>query len=111
VLAGRTAAALRDELEAEDVEVLVMSAGDYLAACAQFAETMDSDDPDVRHIGQDELDAAVAGASWKDTTDGRTLNRRGSTDICPLVSVVAARWAAVRQESADIEYDVAASIW
>lgn len=111
VLAGRQAVALKDPLVASGVEVLVMSQMDYLTACAQFAESVGGTVPDVVHIGQDELDAAVGGASWRETPDGRYLRRRGAVDTTPLIACVAAKWAAVRFATEGVEYDLAESFW
>ena len=107
ILSGRMATALRGDLASDDRDVLVMSAGDYLAACAQFADAIDAAG-DTVHIGQDELDAAVSGAKWRDAADGRSLNRRGSGDITPLIACVAARWGAARGEA---DYDTFSSMW
>lgn len=47
----------------------------------------------LRHLGQDELDAAVAGAVKRSLGDGSAWDRKNATvDITPLVAVTNANW-------------------
>ena len=89
ILTNGAAAELRPDLEDEGLECLVMSSGDMRTACAQLYDRVPER---VRHIDQAALNIAVAGATKRESDTGWTWNRRGDTDICPLVSVTGARW-------------------
>jgi hypothetical protein len=59
-----------------------------------------------RHPGQPALDAAVAGATRRPYGDAWAWNRRkASADICPLVAVTIARWAALQAVDSTIYED------
>lgn len=47
----------------------------------------------VRHSNEEPLNIAVRSAQWRTTTDTRVLDRKGSTDISPLVAVALAKHA------------------
>ena len=64
---------------------------DIAAMAGAFADDCRQDR--LRHIGQPELAAALAGARTKPLADSWKWTRRGSsTDISPLVAVTIARW-------------------
>ncbi len=76
-----------------------------VAAAAQFLAAVIERTP--RHLGQAELDQAVANADSRDVGDGgwQWDRRRSSVDISPLYAVTLARWAALSHG------DPAASVW
>ena len=113
-LSGRLARVVDEDLRQADFEVLTMTAGDVMAADALFAASVEGTGEvaaDVWHRGQDELNAAVHGARWKDSVDGRVIDRRGVADVTPLKAAAAARWAAARVVGAESDYDVELSVW
>ena len=62
------------------------------AACAQLLEAV-TDSKTVRHLGQPELNAALAGARKRPLGDSWAWTRKGSgVDISPLVVVTEALW-------------------
>ena len=81
-------------LEAAGLTVRKVSTEEAKAGCAQFLSAVA--DGTVRHIGQPELDRAVANADRREVGDGGWLwsRLRSSVDISPLVAVTLARWAA-----------------
>jgi len=74
------------------VEVVApFSARDAAQACGQFYDACQQDD--LRHRGQGELTAAVAGAKTRMLADGWAWDRKNaSVDISPLVAVTLAGW-------------------
>jgi hypothetical protein len=82
-------------LEQAGVPVTKPASRDVAAAFGQFIELV-TDAKSLRHLGQPELDAAVAAAATRDVGDaGRTWGRRvAAGDISPLVAVTLAAWAA-----------------
>ncbi len=82
-------------LEAAGVPVTKPAARDVAAAFGQFCDAV-TDSKSLRHLGQPELDAAVAAAAVRDVGDaGRTWGRRvAAGDISPLVAITLAAWAA-----------------
>lgn len=55
----------------------------------------------VRHGNQASLNVSVAAARWRMRGEGRVLDRRGETDISPLVAVVLAWHGVVNAPDAD----------
>jgi hypothetical protein len=82
-------------LEQAGVPVTKPSARDVAAAFGQFYDAV-TDSKSLRHLGQPELDAAVAAAATREVGDaGRTWGRRvAAGDISPLVAVTLAAWGA-----------------
>jgi hypothetical protein len=82
-------------LEQAGVPVTSPSSRDVAAAFGQFYDAV-TDSKSLRHLGQPELDAAVAAAVTRDVGDaGRTWGRRlAAGDISPVVAVTLAAWAA-----------------
>lgn len=66
--------------------VWVTGAGDMADACGSIYDAVCTEQ--LRHVGQTELDMAVAGSAWRDMPGGRrAFDRKTSTaDISPLVS-------------------------
>jgi hypothetical protein len=67
-----------------------VTAGDYAQACAAAYD--DIVEHRWRHLGQPELDKAVAGAEQRKTGDTWVFDRRGDLDISPLSGVTLAAW-------------------
>jgi hypothetical protein len=79
---------LRDDLENElagRVPVWVMTTPERADADASIYDAVVTEQ--LRHCGQQELDTAVAGVTWRKVGDRQLFDRRNSTaDITPLVS-------------------------
>ena len=93
VVAGSQAALMVDELEAANIDVLILDRADYAAGCARLYDGILQHT--IRHLstGQVPLDIAIAGVAWG-TGDARVWSRvKSTTVISPLVSVTAAVWA------------------
>jgi hypothetical protein len=89
------AAGLIDEAERLGLEITKPSMMESAQAFAQFTNGVTEGEGMIRHLGQRELDAALAGATVRDTGDGGQLwaRRDTSVDISPLVAVTLASWA------------------
>lgn len=87
------AGALVGPLTAAGVNVHQVTIREHVQACGQLLNAIT--DRTTRHLGQPELDAAVAAADRRDVGDGGWLwsRRRSTVDICPLVAVTLAKWA------------------
>lgn len=96
VAKGSPAWSLKEDLEAARVDMLVVSPEEHAQACGDFYDAVI--EGHVRHIGQAELDAAVAGADRKYHGDAWLWSRRTSmVDISPLVAVTLAHWMAQKR--------------
>lgn len=92
-LAGAAARALAPDLAGAGVEFEVMSQTEMGAACAAFQQGVA--DGTVVHVGQRELDAAVANAQTRRVGEAEVWDRRDvKVDDSPLVAVSGAfyRW-------------------
>lgn len=92
-------------------DVAVLKTVDMTAATGQILDAVRQGV--IRHIGQHELDASVAGAQTRQSVDGLAWMRKElDADIAPLVAVTEARWA--YESLAHIvtaDYDVLESVW
>lgn len=87
------AASLVDELKRRKVRnVIVTGADDMATACAWFFQS--AMERSMRHTGQPQLDAALAGASKRSLLTDRWAWKRKSAaaDITPLVAATLALW-------------------
>jgi phage terminase large subunit-like protein len=85
--------ALRDKAAEAGLTVHLAGAGDMASAAAMLYDGIAGSAPDIYHLGQPELTAAVAGAMKRPIGDAWAWDRRSpSTDICPLVAVSLALW-------------------
>ena len=87
------AASLVPALRREKVRVIETSSSDMAAACGQFYDEVMAGG--LVHIGQPQLDAALAGARKRSMLNGAAWgwNRKStSTDITPLVAATLAAW-------------------
>lgn len=71
-----------------------ITSADYKQACQAAYD--DITEHRWRHLGQPELSKAVKDATRRVTGDSWVFDRRGDTDISPLVAVALAAWAAGR---------------
>jgi hypothetical protein len=80
--------------------LVVPSGRDVAQAAGQFYTAVCGDPPTLRHFGQPELDAAVAGAQKRPLGDAWAWARKGPDDTSPLEGVSAAAWGfATRSQS------------
>ena len=87
------AASLIPELERAGVKVETLSTQDHAQACAFLFDQVEQDR--VRHLGTDDLTAAVRGAVTRPLGDAWAWSRKNSSvDISPLVASTFALWAA-----------------
>ncbi|MGH8523425.1 MAG: hypothetical protein ACREXY_04195 [Gammaproteobacteria bacterium] len=104
---GSQAGVLIPALIAAGIEFESISATEAGQACAGFQSAVVN--KTVEHVGQSELDAAVANARTRFSGDAEVFDQRDrSIDITP---VVAAAEAAFRWAKRDVEYDVLDSIY
>jgi hypothetical protein len=90
------AGGLVDELEAKGLAVISPTTREYAQACGRFRDAivpMKNNTPDVVHLDQAPLTAAVAGAERRDLADLWAWDKRNaSVDISPLVAATLALW-------------------
>lgn len=97
VAKGSPAWSLKEDLEAAKVDLLVVSTEEHSQACGDLYDAVV--ESRLRHVGQDELDAAVAGADRRFYGDAWLWSRRSSSvDISPLVAVTLAHWVAQKRQ-------------
>jgi phage terminase large subunit-like protein len=104
---GGQARALQPDLTRAGIEFVKLSQADMSAACAAFQQAVK--DGTVVHVGQPELDVAVANAKTRKVGENDQWDRREpKTDISPLVACSGAfyRWGMRRAEYANLE-----SVW
>lgn len=96
------AGSLIPELGELGVEPYLVSARDHAQACGLFVDLIAEDR--LRHIGQPELDEAIAGARRRDIGDGAwKWSRKDSTvDISPLVGATLAAWMVASAEAPSV---------
>lgn len=93
VMAGASspAEAFVFQLNEAGVAVEVVSTGEHAKACALLAAGVD--EQGLRHLGSDELRAALRGAARRPFGDGWLWSRKhSSVDISPLVATTLALW-------------------
>jgi phage terminase large subunit-like protein len=84
---------MRAELEAAGVILKPMSSRDLAQAAGGLLTAVTQEPRRLAHIGQPQLDAAVAAGRKRDLGDAWAWRRRTSAaDISPLVAITAARW-------------------
>ena len=91
--ASSPAGSLLSELIDAGVEVAQVSSRQLGQACGQLYDGITGDAPDVWHLDQPELAAALSGAMERPLGDSWAWGRKVSTvDISPLVAVTLALW-------------------
>lgn len=87
------------ELERAGVSVIPIGARDHAQACGAFVDRLAA--ATVTHRAQGVLDDAVMGAARRPLGDAWLWSRaRSQADICPLVAVTLAAWAAATRPNA-----------
>lgn len=111
-VAGRSQAAqMVDELRDLGIDTRILSAADYVAACASFHDGIMRRTSAHLRTGQLDLDIAISGAAWTNSETRTWDRRKATTDISPLVACTVAQWAfLLEQRSAEEDYDVLDSI-
>lgn len=85
--------ALADAAEQAKLTVYRAGSGDLASAASMLYDGVGGTAPDVHHLPDDELTAAVAGATKRQLGDGWAWDRRSvSVNICPLVACSLALW-------------------
>jgi hypothetical protein len=88
---GSAAGALLPALDAAGVDTVQPTVREVAGAAGAFYDLVA--DGGLRHLGQHQLDAAVAGAVQRPLADAWAWSRRGSTVVvCPLVAATLASW-------------------
>lgn len=88
------AGSLIPELVVAGLNVIEPKAREYAAACAQLYDAVVAHE--VRHIGQEPVERALAAATRRYRGDVWTWARNDTTeDISPIVALTLARWGAV----------------
>jgi Phage Terminase len=94
---GSPAWSLKEDLDAARVDLLPISTEEHSQACGDLFDAVA--ESKLRHIGQGELDVAVAGGDRRFYGDAWLWSRRNSTtDISPLVAVTLAHWVASKRQ-------------
>jgi len=97
VAKGSPAWSLKEDLDAARVDLLPISTEEHSQACGDLFDAVA--ESKLRHIGQGELDVAVAGGDRRFYGDAWLWSRRNSTvDISPLVAVTLAHWVASKRQ-------------
>jgi hypothetical protein len=94
-------AAIASRIDEAGITVRRMDSGDYGKACGLFVDHVG--EKTLRHIGQQELDAAVKGASTRTLVDRWAWSRTKSTvNISPLVAATLALWSATENDVGEV---------
>lgn len=102
--AAGPAGSLVEPLERAGVLVRAVTAREHAQACGAFFDLVEQ--AALRHLGTQELFAAVRGAAKRPLGDAWAWSRKSSTvDISPLVAVTLAAWGV------DRAVDIAANVW
>jgi len=93
---GTQAGAHWEELSAAGLDLVTPTTREYAQACGEFFASVmpiGGSKPSIRHIGQPELSAAVAGAEKRDLAEMWAWDKRKSaTDVSTLVAATNAVW-------------------
>lgn len=95
------AAAIANRVDEAGITVRRMDSGDYGKACGLFVDCVG--ERTLRHLGQQELDAAVRGARARPLVDRWAWSRtKSSVNISPLVAATLALWSATERDVGEI---------
>jgi hypothetical protein len=95
------AAAIARKADEAGIKVRLLDSGDYGKACGLFVDAVG--EGTVRHLGQDELDAAIRGAKARPLVDRWAWSRTKSTvNISPLVAATLALYSAVENDVGEV---------
>lgn len=99
--AGDQSKALKNRLDDAEIEYEEATAGEVGQACAEFIASVN--EGTVEHVGQPELDRAVATAKPATGVSERFDRRDRAIDITPLVAACVAASRAAAEDSADYD--------
>jgi hypothetical protein len=95
------AAAIANRVDEAGITVRRLDSGDYGKACGFFVDAVG--ERTLRHMGQDELDAAIRGARARPLVDRWAWSRTKSTvNISPLVAATLALWSANENDVGEV---------
>jgi hypothetical protein len=95
-------ASIAKRVDEAGIKVRRINSGEYAEACGVFLDQAGEDN--LRHIGQDELSAAVRGARARPLVDRWAWSRTKSvSDVGPLIAGTIAVWSAAAQDLGGIE--------
>lgn len=90
-------AAIASKVDEAGITVRRINSGEYAQACGVFLDAVC--EQNLRHIGQDELNAAVRGARVRPLVDRWAWSRTKSVaDVGPLIASTLALWAASEKD-------------
>jgi hypothetical protein len=96
------AAAIARKVDEAGIKVRLLDSGDYGKACGMFVDAVG--EQTIRHLGQEELNAAIRGAKARQLVDRWAWSRTKSTvNISPLVAATLAFYAAVENDVGTVE--------
>lgn len=108
-------------LQSAGIEVTVATTRQHIHACGLFFQGVTGESPSgeedtlyrrIVHIGQVELNEAIAGSDRRQVNDAWLWTRRTSnTDIAPLVAATLAVWGHEQAPAPELETDPALSVW
>ena len=95
-------AAIARKADDAGIKVRRLDAGQYGQACGAFVDAVG--EGTLRHLGQDELAAAIRGAKARPLVDRWAWSRtKSSVDISPLVAATLALWSALESNVGTLE--------
>jgi hypothetical protein len=95
-------ASIAKRVDEAGIKVRRINSGEYAEACGVFLDAVG--EGELRHIGQDELSAAVRGARARPLVDRWAWSRTKSVaDVGPLIAGTIAVWSAAAQDLGGIE--------
>jgi hypothetical protein len=99
------AASIANRVEEAGIKVRRLDSGEYGRACGLFLDHVG--EKTLRHLGQQELDAAIRGAKVRPLVDRWAWSRTKSTvNISPLVACTLALWSATENDVVGGEFRV-----
>ncbi len=94
-------ASILTAVELAGVEVQTVTAAEHAQACGRLVDAVA--EKTVRHLGTDELDAAIRGAKPRPLGDAWAWSRKNSSvDISPLVAITLALSVAMDQDGGEL---------
>jgi hypothetical protein len=94
-------AAIAKRVDEAGITVRRMDSGDYGKACGLFVDAVG--EKTLRHLGQQELDAAIRGARARPLVDRWAWSRvKSSVNISPLVAATLALWSADENDVGEV---------
>jgi hypothetical protein len=96
------AAAIARKADEAGIKVRLLDSGDYGKACGMFVDAVG--EQTIRHLGQEELNAAIRGAKARPLVDRWAWSRtKSTTNISPLVAATLALYSATENDVGTVE--------